>query len=197
MDEIAAMLADLPADQAVDSYRLGGEAFFLKFCKGVLDERDSGMVPGHYLPLGFWRRLETDPRIRGERGGVKVTPENLPRWFTATEFKEMVAKAWIGTPGIAAEATNAANTVRRATGLLYRVRPPPRPLPTDSATGLIRWGSVKRTVDCPLAVVGSSGSWRRLRSRRGLLVCGQVVGAAAATAGGLAAMASRNACSLV
>jgi hypothetical protein len=79
----------------------------------------------------------------------------------------------------------------------YRVRPPPRPLPTDSATGLIPWGSVKPTVDCPLAVVGSSGSWRRLRSRRGLLVCGQVVGVAAATAGGLAAMASRNACSLV
>jgi hypothetical protein len=48
-----------------------------------------------------------------------------------------------------------------------------------------------------LTVVGSSGSWRRLRSRRGLLVCGQDVGVAAATAGGLAAMASRNACSLV
>jgi hypothetical protein len=35
------------------------------------------------------------------------------------------------------------------------------------------------------------------RSRRGLLVCGQVAWVAAATAGGLAAMASRNACSLV
>jgi hypothetical protein len=104
MDRVSAMLAGLPTDQAANSYRLGGEAFFLKFCKGILDERDSGMVPGHYLPLGFWKRLETDPRIRGERGGMKVTPKNLPRWFTATEFKEMVAKAWIGTSGIAADA---------------------------------------------------------------------------------------------
>ena len=103
MDKAAAMLAASPADQATDSYRLGREAFFLKFCKSVLDERNSGMVPGHYLPLEFWKRLAADPRVKGKRGGVKITPTNLPRWFTATEFKEMVAKAWVGTSSVQAK----------------------------------------------------------------------------------------------
>jgi hypothetical protein len=68
MDKAAAMFAALPADQGTDSYRLSREAFFLKFCRSVLDERDSGMVPGHYLPLEFWKRLAVDPRVKGKRG---------------------------------------------------------------------------------------------------------------------------------
>src|SRR5580700_7924981 len=58
----------------------------------------------------------------------------------------------------------------------YRVRPPPRSLPTDSATGLTPWGSLKPAVDCPLAVVGSSGSWRRAAQQAGPACLRQVVG---------------------
>src|SRR3984893_8555303 len=52
----------------------------VKFCKAVLEHQDSGMVPGHYLPLGFWKRLavDQDQRIRGPKGRGKNTASNLP-----------------------------------------------------------------------------------------------------------------------
>ncbi len=103
MDRVAELLARVPQDPGCDSYRLGGEPFFLKFCKAVLEHRDTGMVPGHYLPLGFWKRVAVDPRVRGPKGGVKITPSNLPRYFTATDFKDLVARGWVGTTGLQAE----------------------------------------------------------------------------------------------
>lgn len=103
MDRVAELLARAPRGGDCDNYRLGGEPFFLKFCKAVLEHQDSGMVPGHYLPLGFWKRLAVDSRIRGPKGGVKITPSNLPRYFTATDFKDLVARAWVGTTTLQAE----------------------------------------------------------------------------------------------
>jgi hypothetical protein len=103
MDEVATLLSSAPPDPSSDGYRLGGEAFFLKFCKGVLEHRDVGMVPGHYLPVGYWKRLATDPRVQGPRKGVKITPSNIPRYFTATDFKELVSRAWIGTSALQAD----------------------------------------------------------------------------------------------
>lgn len=103
MDELSKLLSKAGADASCDGYRLGDEAFFLKFCKGVLEHRDAGMVPGHYLPVGFWNRLAPDPRLKGPRGGIKVTPANLPRYLTATQFKDMVAGAWIGTSTLQAD----------------------------------------------------------------------------------------------
>jgi hypothetical protein len=35
--------------------------------------------------------------------GVKITPSNLPRYFTATDFKDLVARAWVGTTALQAE----------------------------------------------------------------------------------------------
>jgi hypothetical protein len=72
MDRVAELLARAPLDPDCDSYRLGGEPFFLKFCKAVLEHQDSTMVPGHYLPLGFWKRPAVDPRVRGSKGVVKI-----------------------------------------------------------------------------------------------------------------------------
>jgi hypothetical protein len=99
MDRVSELLARADCD----SYRLGYEPFFLKFCESVLEHQDSGMVPGHYLPLGFWKLLAVDSRVKGPRGGVRITPSNLPRYFTATDFKDLVARGWVGTTGLAAE----------------------------------------------------------------------------------------------
>jgi hypothetical protein len=103
MDRVAEVLAAAATDTTCDGYRLGGDPFFLKFCKGVLDQQEVGMVPGHYLPLGFWKRLADDPRVRGPKDGVKVTPSNLPRYLTPTDFKELVTRGWIGTTGVQAD----------------------------------------------------------------------------------------------
>jgi hypothetical protein len=102
MDRVAELLASAESDTTCDGYRLGGDPFFLKFCKGVLDQEEVGMVPGHYLPLGFWKRVAVDPRVRGPRDGVKVTPSNLPRYLTPTDFRELVTRGWIGTTGLQA-----------------------------------------------------------------------------------------------
>jgi hypothetical protein len=103
MDRVAELLARAPGGGDCDNYRLGGEPFFLKFCKAVLEHQDSGMVPGHYLPLGFWKRLAVDKRIKGPKVGVKIRPSNLPRYFTATDFKDLVARAWVGTTSLQAD----------------------------------------------------------------------------------------------
>lgn len=100
MDDVAALLLHTPLDASCDGYRLGDEAFFLKFCKGVLEHREAGMVPGYYLPVGYWKRLAADPRVQGPRKGLRVTPTTIPRYFTATDFKELVARAWVGTSAL-------------------------------------------------------------------------------------------------
>jgi hypothetical protein len=103
MDDLSTLLSKAGADGSCDGYRLSDEAFFLKFCKGVLEHREAGMVPGYYLPVGFWKRLAPDRRLKGPRGGIKVTPASLPRYLTATEFKDLVARAWIGTSALQAD----------------------------------------------------------------------------------------------
>ena len=47
--------------------------------------------------------MAPDPRLKGPRGGIKVTPGSLPRYLTGTEFKELVARAWIGTSAMQAD----------------------------------------------------------------------------------------------
>jgi hypothetical protein len=103
MDDLSTILSKAAVDVSCNGYRLSDEVFFLKFCKGVLEHRDAGMVPGYYLPVGFWKRLAPDPRLKGPRGGIKVTPASLPRYLTATEFKDLVARAWIGTSALRAD----------------------------------------------------------------------------------------------
>jgi hypothetical protein len=96
------ILAALPPDVTCESYRIGEEAFFLKFCKDTLEHYDQGLVPGYYVPLAYWKRLVGDPRILGPRGGKKVTPTNISRYLTASNFKNLVSRAWIGTSAIEA-----------------------------------------------------------------------------------------------
>ncbi|BCS31386.1 hypothetical protein TBR22_A05860 [Luteitalea sp. TBR-22] len=52
-----------------------------------------------YIPLEYWRRLETDPSIGGQREGRAVTFQNAGRYFNNTAFAALVAEGWIGTTG--------------------------------------------------------------------------------------------------
>jgi hypothetical protein len=97
MDATAIALAKTSVDETCRSYRFGTEAFFLKFCTRLLAHSDEGHVPGHYIPVGYWKRLVREPRVRGRRGGVIVYPDTLGRSFTATAFTDLVARGWIGT----------------------------------------------------------------------------------------------------
>jgi hypothetical protein len=103
MDAAAATLTNIPADESCDGYRLGLDPFFLKFCSRLLTHDDVGHVPGHYLPLGYWKRLAADDRVKGKRGGVRVDKYNLGRHFSPTAFIDLVAKGWIGTSALQAD----------------------------------------------------------------------------------------------
>lgn len=103
MDAAAATLAKIADDHSCDGYRLGLEPFFLKFCSRLLTHDTTGHVPGHYLPLGYWKRLALDNRIKGIRGGVRVDRDNLGRYFNPTAFIDLVAKGWIGTSALQAD----------------------------------------------------------------------------------------------
>lgn len=87
----------MAADDTCDGYRLSMDPFFLKFCSRLLTHNDTGHVPGHYVPLGYWKRLAADARMKGKRGGVHVDKDNLGRHFDPTAFIDLVAKGWIGT----------------------------------------------------------------------------------------------------
>lgn len=97
MDAAIQAFATLQPDDTCDGYRLGEEAFFLKFCSKVLEHDQDGHVPGHYLPLNYFKRLMLDPRVRGPRGGTVFRPDNLGRYMTPTFFKELVSRGWVGT----------------------------------------------------------------------------------------------------
>jgi len=63
----------------------------------VFNPDDVGLVPGMYLPLDYWKLLESDPGIQGPKGGLRITYDNAQRHFDNTAFTTVVSKAWVGT----------------------------------------------------------------------------------------------------
>jgi hypothetical protein len=91
-------LAKCVVGPAKDEYRLTDNPFFLKLCpRIVFNPDDAGLIPGMYLPLGYWDRLSADPSLVGPRGGKSVSYRNVGRYMDNTEFVSLVAKAWVGT----------------------------------------------------------------------------------------------------
>lgn len=98
MDRTLAALAEIPPDASRDGFRLHVGPFFLKLCgRHVFNPDDSGLFPGMYLPLDYWKRLVLDPATEGERGGRLVTFQNVGRKLSESEFIGLVAGAWVGT----------------------------------------------------------------------------------------------------
>lgn len=98
MDATTAALSEIADDLSRDSFRLHGSPFVLKLCaRHLFNPDDSGLFPGMYLPLEYWRRLVQDPATLGERGGRLVTYENVGRKLTESEFVSLVAGGWMGT----------------------------------------------------------------------------------------------------
>lgn len=103
-DEIARMDAILAAFKGTSApshrhhYRLNGNPFFLKLCPRIVLHPDSvGLTPGMYLPLDYWRFIEKDSDMIGNRGGRIVTYRNVGRYLDNSSFAAVVRSAWIGT----------------------------------------------------------------------------------------------------
>lgn len=98
MDALLAAIQACPANTAHDGFRLTENPFFLKLCSRLVFKPDDiGLVPGMYLPLDYWKLLEHHPGIKGPRGGLRITYDNVGRHFDNSSFTSIVAKAWVGT----------------------------------------------------------------------------------------------------
>src|SRR5258708_18262761 len=104
MDAAMAVLVKAAADESCDGYRFGVDPFFLKFCTKLLEHDQEGHVPGHYIPVSYWKRLVLDPRVKGPPNGIVVMPDNLGRYLTPTAFKDLGTSGWSGTSAPAAGA---------------------------------------------------------------------------------------------
>ncbi|GBR69203.1 hypothetical protein [Gluconobacter kanchanaburiensis] len=98
MDSAARELAKVAADTSCDGYRIGSDPFFLKFCSKLIPAKVTGHVPGIYVPLSYWKRLASDPRAKGKRGGTIVFDHTFgQRRLTPSAFTDLVRRGWVGT----------------------------------------------------------------------------------------------------
>lgn len=98
MDRLLEILHSYSNNNHRDGFRLNENPFFLKLCPRIVFQPDDiGLIPGMYLPLDYWKVLSVHPSLRGPRGGLRVTYENVERYFDNTDFIKLVAKAWVGT----------------------------------------------------------------------------------------------------
>jgi len=98
MDALATQLTSCTPNTSHQGFRLTENPFFIKLCpRIVFNPDDIGLTPGMYLPLDYWKLLETSPDILGVEDGRQITYENVGRYFDNTEFITVVAKAWVGT----------------------------------------------------------------------------------------------------
>jgi hypothetical protein len=108
MEELAAELQKCEPDSRLCGFRLTADPFFLKLCPRVIFDADStGLIRGMYIPLKYWRRLEGDPSIEGQKEGRAVDFHNAGRYFDNTMFAALVAHGWIGTTGAQTEVLDA------------------------------------------------------------------------------------------
>ncbi|GJM43222.1 MAG: hypothetical protein DHS20C21_00640 [Gemmatimonadota bacterium] len=83
---------------AVEGYRLDSSPFYFKLCPDLLDgPTGSLLVDGMYFPLEYWKRLMSDARVRGPRGGIRVTRKGAERWIENALFVRLLRSGWIGS----------------------------------------------------------------------------------------------------
>lgn len=98
MNVVLGALKACAPNSDIGGFRLTENPFFLKLCpRLVFNPDDVGLVPGMYLPLDYWKLLETSPGIKGPKGGLRITYENAQRHLDNTSFTTVVSKAWVGT----------------------------------------------------------------------------------------------------
>ena len=82
----------------LSSYRLGGDAFFFKiYANPIGVPAQDGLLRGMYFPLSYWTSLAASPEVRGPKGGVRITYDNAGRYFTNTQFADLVGSGWVGS----------------------------------------------------------------------------------------------------
>ncbi len=101
MESIWNELSGCDADTSCLGYRLNPNPFFLKFCpRTVFDVLSASLIPGMYFPLQYWRTLEQNPLLLGERGGRLFQARKIGRYLGNDTFLALASRGWIGTTTI-------------------------------------------------------------------------------------------------
>lgn len=132
MDTVSALLNQCPATPEPSRFRLIGNPFFLKFCsRTIFNPDDVKLLPGMYLPLDYWKQLESDKSMLGPRKGRRLTYENVGRSLNKRTFITLVAQAWIGTTPDQSSVLNEILREIMAEGRAVTLAIKPKMCPTD------------------------------------------------------------------
>ncbi|MBE2202469.1 MAG: hypothetical protein IAE79_27910 [Anaerolinea sp.] len=99
MQEFSRILAELEDKSfTLQGYRLRPQLFFFKLCPvKVFDPTSADMVKGMYMPLDYWEMLMQSPDVIGPKEGTQVSFYNAGRYFTNSQFINLVQEGWIGS----------------------------------------------------------------------------------------------------
>jgi hypothetical protein len=98
MDLITHSLAPISGGKHIDDFRISSAPFFIKMCPRIEFNPDNiGLSAGMYVPLGYLKLLQVDNSIKGDKGGMAISYDNVGRYFDNTTFKTIVEGGWIGT----------------------------------------------------------------------------------------------------
>ncbi|MDK9714462.1 MAG: hypothetical protein OEL86_10280 [Sulfuritalea sp.] len=146
MDALLAEIRACPANDSHAGFRLIENPFFLKLCpRLVFNPDDIGLVPGMYLPLDYWKLLEQHPGIKGPRGGLRITYDNVGRHFDNSSFTSIVAKAWVGTTPAQSVVLKEAIRQTLETGKAVAIAVKPRKMDSAAVRDLIGLSEIKCT----------------------------------------------------
>ena len=98
MDQLIGQLNPISPPSNRDGYRFIENPFFIKLCpRIILKPDDVALTPGMYFSRDHWRFLEADTDLVGQRGGRKITYQNIRRYLNNGQFANLVQNAWVGT----------------------------------------------------------------------------------------------------
>ncbi len=79
-------------------YRLDSNWFYFKLCEPYEFKPVSpDLADGIYLPLEYMEILLQSPQVQGKRSGIKITYENIGRYFPNSFFMKLVEEGLIGS----------------------------------------------------------------------------------------------------
>jgi len=98
MDSIIASINSIANSSHIHDFRISSNPFFIKICRRIeFDPDNVGLSSGMYMPLEYLKLLQVDDSIKGEKGGMAISYENVGRYFDNDAFKTIVEGGWIGT----------------------------------------------------------------------------------------------------
>ena len=84
-------------DEVLD-YRFHNGVCYFKLCDPkAFNYHDHEMIRGMYFSLDYWKELISNHRTDGVNGGKLVSYSNSERYFSNTQFTDLVKNGWIGS----------------------------------------------------------------------------------------------------